>query len=279
MSDNFSKKIGEEGKNFICEIETYMGRNLSQEEASFFYNTVKRVGWTYDMLSEMIASGEETTGIFSIDLYMTKIGAMIQAGVGDEESLDDFKKKNETFDYLIESIRISTGKKHFSVIELTMAIYWQWEWDDSVIIAAFEYTIRKGIEATFFYVKNVLNDWKKQGVKDVDDIKLMIDDKKQTNIRRPLKRMQTRNEYQKNPLYHNFDTSGLLACPFCGGEDILLQSQYSQKADGYYCMVVCNVCGSRTRSIKNDIEVTPNSPYFWKSVVIDEVKAMWNTRV
>ena len=28
----------------------------------------------------------------------------------------------------------------------------------------------------------------------------------------------------------------------------------------------------------DDIEVDPNSPYFWKSVVIDEVKALWNTR-
>lgn len=122
---------------------------------------------------------------------------------------------------------------------------------------------------------------KKEIAKDVSNVLNRVRrDRESNNRKRSVEYSRTAyNEYPKNPLYHKFSDPGLLPCPFCGGEDILLQNQYSQKVDGYYCMVVCNVCGARTRSIKNDNDVNPNTPNFWKSVVIEQVKALWNTRV
>lgn len=156
---------------------------------------------------------------------------------------------------------------------------------DEVILKACEIVVIRGIgKQKTAYLDKLLQLYERNGITTVKDI-----ENEEANIKRDreqryrVKEYYTQNTpnvvYPKNPLYHKFPEEELKPCPFCGGKDIMIQNQYSQKADSYYSMVVCNVCGARTRSVKNEDGMSPQSPMFFKSVVVDEVKALWNTRI
>lgn len=279
MDENMNDNNKNDERNVLLYmLEQYCRRPITYDDVGFVCFANEKAGWSFDMLIQVLDSGVGATGSFSIELYKEKVKAMIKCNVKDMDSFNDFKKKNATFDDLVERILMVTRKKLLVERELVTIVNWQRKWDDDVILAAFEYASNIGVTDIVMYVRSILATWEVKGIKTIDDVILELGTRSSHREKTLAQNKKVFIEYPKNPLYHNFNSEGLLACPFCGGEDIILQSQYSQKADGYYCMVVCNVCGSRTRSIKNDIEVSPNSPYFWKSVVIDEVKAMWNTR-
>jgi len=288
--ENINREVLEQFKNneefmtLLFEIETYLKRQLKVDELYELIDLCRRIGWTCEMFSKTIESGIDAEGIFSFELYMSKIEALIQGGVRDENSFNEFKTKNETFDIVAERIGLIIGRKVLRTREYLYILKWKEKWDDNVILAAIEVAKSCVDKNIFAYTDHILISWGENNVSSVEDVSDVLNrvrrDRERNNRKRSIEYSRPAyNEYPKNPLYHKFSDPGLLACPFCGGEDILLQNQYSQKVDGYYCMVVCNVCGARTRAIKNDIDVNPNSPNFWKSVVIEQVKALWNTRV
>lgn len=94
------------------------------------------------------------------------------------------------------------------------------------------------------YADKILETWRQKNIGTIEEVRAFENEMRKQHEERAARKVeykkpavQTIVEYPNNPLYHKFTDEVMKACPFCGSEDILLQSQFSVRAQAYYRMV------------------------------------------
>ncbi len=157
----------------LREAEQQFGRVLRQNEASTLV-------WLYDdeglsvSLILMIVAFAITEGRANIGFIERTAIEWVNDGVTDiveaEQRLTEIRRKKDAWS-LVEK---AFGIKHRSPTksELTMADTWVNEWDYGydIIREAYEVSINTTSEFSIPYIKKVISEWHKKGVKTVEDI-------------------------------------------------------------------------------------------------------------
>ena len=185
-------------KFILDETAMQFGRGLRDNEISTLV-------WLYDSqgispsLLLMIISYAVSEGRATIGFIERTAVEWVNDGVSDvvtaENRLVDMRRKNSSW-HLVETA-FGIEKRQPSAAELEAADKWvtEWEYDREILKAAYDSCVDATSKFSFPYIKKILTEWHKNGVKTVDDIKA-LDDKKSANQPKQNSVKQNGDKYQ-----------------------------------------------------------------------------------
>lgn len=272
-------------KEILYILEQYAGRPLHEMEQEFIAVTVMEDGWNFDMIDE-VASHVADEGAFNFVGFKHLVTQMADDNCKTMEDIKAYLKSLDNSKDAYKQVAKELGRREIVGPEKKYVDRWIVLHPIPIIIEA----IRKAVMCTnqnqIMYADKILETWRQKNIGTIEEVRAFENEMRKQHEERAARKVeykkpavQTIVEYPNNPLYHKFTDEVMKACPFCGSEDILLQSQFSVRAQAYYRMVTCNTCNAKTRSIKDDAATNPDDPRFWNTVVVNEVKTLWNSRV
>lgn len=271
-------------------IENVIGRCLTPDEKEYIENLISQEEWQ-PMAIEIVVnylvidSGKR----FNLRYFDKLIEMCSDNGCKSFDSVQAYFyngnhmcNDEETYRRIAETLEMSG---ELTTTQNALISKWLTMHSIPVIIEACRRTVYATNRNRFIYADHILKNWHSEGIKTLDELSIWDNKMRQEiaerneRVRKSVQSNQQYIAYQNNPLVHKISEEVMKPCPFCGGEDILLQSQFSARAQAYYRMVTCNTCNAKTRAIKDDAATDQYNPGFWNTTVVNEVKILWNKRV
>jgi DnaD/phage-associated family protein len=185
-------------KFILDETAMQFGRGLKESEISTLV-------WLYDnqgispSLLLMIISYAVSEGRATIGFIERTAVEWVNDGVSDvvtaENRLVEMRRKNSSW-HLVETA-FGIEKRQPSAAELEAADKWvtEWGYDREILRAAYDSCVDATSKFSFPYIKKILAEWHKQGVKTVDDLK-NLEDKKENKPQKQSSVKQNGDKYQ-----------------------------------------------------------------------------------
>lgn len=273
------------GKEILFVVESYMNRPLNVNETKFIAQIVLDDGWNFDMIDEVALRLCGNSRYLNFKDFVYQVRMLQDNGCNTFESVKAAFDAQDVNKDTYETVARAFGKKSLSEADRRYIDSWVVHYPMELIIEAANRTISRTSYNHFIYADKILENWRNNNLNSIEDIKAsdkeLVQKREEKERRKPEYRQSAQQiviEYPNNPLYHMILDGSMKPCPFCGGDEILLQGQFSHKAKAYYKMVACNTCNAKTRAIKDDAVESHEDPNFWNTVVVEEVKILWNTR-